>query len=84
MLPTGAGSNAISTLTKVDVNMTDSSEFLPACKAKQTTFISLSRYNDLLYIEQNLSSIINYKIQQILDMERLVEEQTNKWYHGSS
>lgn len=70
MLPNVAGSNAISTSTKADVNMIDS--------INHTTFISLSRYNDLLYIEQNISSIINYKVQQILDMERMVERKIKR------
>jgi hypothetical protein len=78
MLPTAAGSNTISQPTVVanssaDVTSTDDIISSPP----KSTIISVSRYNNLLYIERNISSIINYKVQQILEKEEEIERRTS-------
>lgn len=79
MLPSEAGSNAISASTKVDVRLMGSTTNLPTSEVnQQKTLISLSRYNNLLFIERHVSSIIDYKVQQILAAEAAIERASSR------
>ena len=75
MLPTDAGSDTISIPTKVGITSSkhDNKELFNSGKS---TLISISRYNNLLYIERNISSIVNYKLQQIMEKEEAIERAT--------
>lgn len=80
MLPYEAGSNTISIPTKVGItSLSDKStadDNINLINSGKSTLISLSRYNNLLFIERNISSIINYKMQQILEKEEAIERAT--------
>lgn len=79
MLPSEVGSNTISQPTVVEQSSTDKStadDKINLINSGKSTLISLSRYNNLLFIERNISSIINYKMQQILEKEEAIERAT--------